>query len=105
MFLSTLSKREFSAGMAEVVKYGMIGNSVLFQNITDRSTPFDASTPELQELIHTCCSEKAKVVEEDERETVSGMGRSSFIKSWSYFCSRHFEAVAGYGDYLHGESG
>ena len=101
--LSTLSKREFSAGMAEVVKYGMIGNSVLFQNITDRSTPFDASTPELQELIHTCCSEKAKVVEEDERETVSGRGGRALLNLGHTF-AHAIEAVAGYGDYLHGEA-
>ena len=101
--LSTLPKREFSAGMAEVIKYGMIGNPGLFQSITDRIAPYDAAIPELQELIQTCCSEKAKVVEDDERETACGRGGRALLNLGHTF-AHAIESVAGYGDYLHGEA-
>jgi 3-dehydroquinate synthase len=101
--LATLPSREFSAGMAEVVKYGMIGNPSLYKKITGRDTPFGGSTPELQGLIHSCCSEKAKVVEVDEKESTSGVGGRALLNLGHTF-AHAIEAVAGYGDYLHGEA-
>ena len=101
--LATLPIREFSAGMAEVVKYGMIGNAFLYQTITERNTPFDISSTDLQQLIHSCCSEKAKVVEADEKESTSGAGGRALLNLGHTF-AHAIEAVAGYGDYLHGEA-
>ena len=101
--LATLPIREFSAGMAEVVKYGMIGNAFLYQTITERNTPFDISSTDLQQLIHSCCFEKAKVVEADEKESTSGAGGRALLNLGHTF-AHAIEAVAGYGDYLHGEA-
>ena len=101
--LSTLPDREFSAGMAEVIKYGMIGNRILYDRILKLRTPLSANSPELLELILMCCSEKASVVQADEKENADGLGGRALLNLGHTF-AHAIEAIAGYGQYLHGEA-
>ena len=66
-YLTTLPKREWNAGMAEVVKYAAIGETEL-QTILNKQ-PLSAET--MEQIIYLCCSCKAKYVQEDERDTGS----------------------------------
>ena len=86
--LSTLSSREFAAGMAEVIKYGMIGNRTLYEKIVSQTKPLSYDSPSLLKLIRTCCIEKARLVQVDERDGI-GRGRPSFTESWAHFRSCH----------------
>ena len=76
--LSTLPMREFAAGMAEVIKYGMLGNLTLFQKLLALEEPLSRDNSELGSIIHQCCSDKAEIVREDERESaLQGGGHCS----------------------------
>ena len=101
--LSTLPSREFAAGMAEVIKYGMIGNRTLYEKIAIQTKPLSYDSPSLFELIQTCCIEKARIVQADEREMASDGGGRALLNLGHTF-AHAIEAVAGYGDYLHGEA-
>ena len=101
--LRTLPAREFSAGMAEVIKYGMLGNPSLYAELAGRSAPLCATRPELQEIILRCCTDKARIVESDEKETNSGGGGRALLNLGHTF-AHAIEAVSGYGTYLHGEA-
>ena len=98
--LSTLPAREFAAGMAEVIKYGMLGDAELF-NALERS-PLASGSPELADVIRRCCATKARFVEADERETASSNGRA--LLNLGHTFGHAIENVAGYGTYLHGEA-
>ena len=101
--LSTLSSREFAAGMAEVIKYGMIGNRTLYEKLVSQTKPLSYDSPSLLKLIRTCCIEKARLVQADEREMASDGGGRALLNLGHTF-AHAIEAVAGYGDYLHGEA-
>ena len=72
--LETLHPREFAAGMAEVIKYGLLGDDLLFQELEllDFIRP-DSS--ELIPIIRRCCEIKAQIVIADEKETAKKDGR------------------------------
>ena len=101
--LSTLPPREFSAGMAEVVKYGMLGDRDFFHLLTNRETPFSPTSDDLPELIYRCCAIKARIVQEDERETTT-LGKGRALLNLGHTFGHAIEKVAGYGSYLHGEA-
>ena len=65
--LKSLPGREFAAGMAEVIKYGMLGDLSLFERLESlgRLTP---DHPELGIVVEICCRNKAACGEADERE-------------------------------------
>ncbi|GFI61490.1 3-dehydroquinate synthase [Clostridiales bacterium] len=68
--LDTLPKREFSAGMAEVIKYGVIQSETFFDYIYDnRKKIKDFDSECLKFIIRSCCDMKACVVGMDERDT------------------------------------
>ena len=101
--LKTLPQREFSAGMAEVIKYGMLGNRSLYDRLLTLGKPLDSTSKELAEFVSVCCSEKASIVEADERETSkNGCGR--VLLNLGHTFAHAIEAQAGYGHYLHGEA-
>ncbi len=100
--LRTLPEKEFSAGMAEVVKYGLLGNRELFERLLSLG-PLSTKSPELPSIIEVCCAEKARIVEKDERETSEGSGGRALLNLGHTF-AHAIEAVSGYGDYLHGEA-
>ena len=101
--LVTLPQREFSAGMAEVIKYGMLGDRNLFSILADRETPFSPQDTDLASLIERCCAIKADVVQADERESSEGTGGRALLNLGHTF-GHAIEKVAGYGSYLHGEA-
>lgn len=99
--LKTLPPREFSAGMAEVIKYGMLGNFELFQALEAESA-LHPDHPFLPQAITRCCAQKAAIVQADEREIASCGGRA--LLNLGHTFAHAIEATAGYGTYLHGEA-
>ena len=98
--LRTLPPREFAAGMAEVIKYGLLGDAALFAQLELR--PLTVNSPELADVIRTCCAIKARIVEADERELAKEGGRA--LLNLGHTFAHAIEQVAGYGHYLHGEA-
>ncbi len=98
--LATLPPREFAAGMAEVIKYGLLGDAALFEQL--EKTPLTVASPELPAVIRRCCAIKATIVEADERETAKEGGRA--LLNLGHTFGHAIENAAGYGEYLHGEA-
>lgn len=68
--LADLPDDELLNGLAEVIKYGVIYNADFFDFLAEnRQAILGRDLSVLEEVIHKCCSIKAKVVEEDERES------------------------------------
>ncbi|HEY1765144.1 MAG TPA: 3-dehydroquinate synthase [Opitutaceae bacterium] len=99
-FLATLPPREFAAGMAEVIKTGLLGDESLFAEL--EGAPVGAEDPRLVSIVRSCCAAKARVVEADERETAKEGGRA--LLNLGHTFAHAIEQVAGYGTYLHGEA-
>lgn len=98
--LDTLPMREFAAGAAEVIKYGLLGDPTLFAQL-ERS-PLKPGSVEIAAVVRRCCALKAKIVEADERETAMEGGRA--LLNLGHTFGHAIENVAGYGAYLHGEA-
>lgn len=98
--LRTLPAREFAAGMAEVIKYGLLGDAELFAQLERR--PLTVDSTGLAEVIRRCCALKARIVEADERELAQEGGRA--LLNLGHTFGHAIEQVAGYGTYLHGEA-
>jgi 3-dehydroquinate synthase len=98
--LGTLPAREFAAGMAEVIKYGLLGDAELFAQLERQ--PLTVKSSELAAVIHRCCAIKARVVEADERELAKEGGRA--LLNLGHTFGHAIEQVTGYGVYLHGEA-
>ncbi|MDI9406672.1 MAG: 3-dehydroquinate synthase [Chitinophagaceae bacterium] len=100
--LATLPEREFRAGMAEVIKYGVIGDAGLFAQL-EAAGPIDsigAVGPELlQTLLERSAAAKAQVVAADERE-----GGLRAILNYGHTLGHVVETLCGYGTWLHGEA-
>src|SRR3954468_3101188 len=98
--LDSLPEREFRAGMAEVVKYGVIQDAEFFayleQNV-EAITNRDAGV--LTYIVKRCCRLKADVVEKDEREET---GLRSIL-NYGHTFGHAFEAGTDYEQLLHGE--
>ena len=99
--LATLPPREFAAGMAEVIKYGMLADLELFRDL-EALDGLDARSPELPAIVRRCCAIKAQVVADDETETATSGGRA--LLNLGHTFAHAIENVAGYGQYLHGEA-
>lgn len=99
-FLRTLPAREFAAGMAEVIKYGLLGDATLLE-LLERA-PLGFVSPELAEVIRQCCALKATFVQADERELAPEGGRA--LLNLGHTFGHAIEQVTGYGVYLHGEA-
>ncbi len=98
--LATLPPREYAAGLAEVVKYGVIDDAEFFAWLEDNVEGLLARSPQvLQQVILRSCASKAKVVSEDERES----GRRAIL-NYGHTFGHAIEKVAGYGQWLHGEA-
>lgn len=98
--LHTLPAREFAAGMAEVIKYGLIYDAGFFDwliGATDRLKSREDTV--LAEAIERSCAIKAAVVSADERE-----GGLRAILNFGHTFGHAIERVQGYGEWLHGEA-
>jgi 3-dehydroquinate synthase len=99
--LDTLPAREFAAGLAEVVKYGVIQDADFFAFLEERVDLIQRRDPGiLRQVIARCCRLKADVVERDEFER-TGLRA---ILNYGHTFGHAFEALAGYGQLLHGEA-
>jgi 3-dehydroquinate synthase len=99
--LETLPPREFAAGMAEVIKYGMLYDFDFFKEL-EQIDSLTASSPELANIVRRCCAIKAEIVANDEKETAASGGRA--LLNLGHTFAHAIENVAGYGQYLHGEA-
>jgi 3-dehydroquinate synthase len=98
--LKTLPEREFRAGLAEVIKYGIIFDAKLFNQL-ERDLPkiLKRDSKTLSEIVARCCEIKAEVVSQDEME--SGLRA---ILNFGHTVGHAIENSSGYGKYLHGEA-
>jgi 3-dehydroquinate synthase len=98
--LSTLPRREFRAGLYEVIKYGVTSSPGLFDRMTRERTAIFAREPAvLTPVIAESCAIKASVVSADERE--AGLRR---ILNFGHTAGHALEAVTKYRRYRHGEA-
>ncbi|MCU0836897.1 MAG: 3-dehydroquinate synthase [Chromatiaceae bacterium] len=98
--LRTLPDRELSAGLAEVIKYGLIQDPEFFDWLEQHMTELLArDTEALTYAIERSCRDKAEVVAADEREG----GRRAILNLGHTF-GHAIETGVGYGSWLHGEA-
>jgi len=98
--LDSLPEREFSAGLAEVIKYGIIYDAELFQMLEKDLEKLLRREPKtLASVVARCCEIKADVVGQDETE--SGLRA---ILNFGHTIGHGLEAISRYGKYLHGEA-
>lgn len=98
--LVTLPRREFAAGMAEVIKYGLLGDAAFLtwlERNLERLTALE--TEPLMHTIERCCALKARIVALDERES----GPRALLNLGHTF-AHAIETWVGYGSWLHGEA-
>lgn len=99
--LETLPERDYRSGLAEVIKYGVILDEEFFGYLEEHVEDLNQRDPEvLADVVTRCCQLKACVVEQDERETT---GLRAVLNYGHTFAHAH-EALAGYGELLHGEA-
>jgi len=100
--LNTLPEREFRAGMAEVIKYGILGDTALFEELEacpDPSTPAGLGSERLSSILQRSAAAKARVVAADEKE-----GGLRAILNYGHTFGHVVETLCGYGTWLHGEA-
>jgi 3-dehydroquinate synthase len=98
--LGSLGRREFRAGLYEVVKYGVISSPALFDRVaTNLTAIFNRDGAMLSPLVAECCRIKAQVVMADERE--AGLRR---ILNFGHTVGHALEAVTEYRRFRHGEA-
>jgi len=100
LVLATLPRREFRAGLYEVIKYGMTSSRPLFERVAGERKAIFARAPEtLTAIIAESCRIKASVVADDERE--AGPRR---ILNFGHTAGHAIEAVTKYRRFRHGEA-
>ena len=100
LVLGTLQRREFRAGLYEVIKYGMTSSAALFKRIADdRKAIFAREISALMPIIAESCRIKAEVVTADERE--AGPRR---VLNFGHTAGHALEAVTRYRRFRHGEA-
>jgi 3-dehydroquinate synthase len=98
--LRTLPKREFLAGMSEVIKYGVIWDEGLFRYLEDNRTKIlGLEKDALTHIIKRSCEIKAEVVSKDERE-----GGLRAVLNYGHTIGHAIETATGYTTYIHGEA-
>lgn len=98
--LATLDQRQFRAGLAEVIKYGVAIDLPFFEFVEANSAAILAMDPDvLIEIILRSCQIKAQVVELDEKE--AGLRA---ILNYGHTLGHAFESISGYRGLVHGEA-
>jgi 3-dehydroquinate synthase len=98
--LRTLPDREYRAGLAEVIKYGIIRDAALFRRLERDLEALCRQEPAaLAAVVARCCRLKAEVVGQDETER-----GPRAILNFGHTVGHALETVSGYGTYLHGEA-
>jgi len=96
--LNTLPKREVQAGIAEIIKYGLIWDADFFAAL-EQLDPNQINAADFEWAIERSCQIKAEVVAQDERE-----GGLRAILNLGHTFGHAFETLLGYGTWLHGEA-
>ena len=98
--LHSLPPRELSAGLAEVIKYGLIADEPFYRWLKEHVSQLRAlEEGPIAEAIERSCSNKARVVAADERE-----GGMRAILNFGHTFGHAIESAQGYGTWLHGEA-
>jgi len=98
--LETLPAREYAAGIAEVVKYGVIADAAFFAWLENNAPALAGRSPDaLSHAVAVSCQTKADLVAEDERES----GRRAIL-NFGHTFGHAIEALTDYAVYLHGEA-
>lgn len=98
--LNTLDDKQLSAGLAEVIKYGLINDEPFFVWIEENIDKLLARDPEaLAYAIERSCQDKAQIVSDDERE-----GGVRALLNLGHTFGHAIETGMGYGEWLHGEA-
>ena len=99
--LSSLADDEYTSGLGEVVKYGVIMDEPFFAFLESNTQAIkQKDMPTMVQVITRCCELKALVVQQDERET-SGLRA---ILNYGHTFGHAIESVFGYGTYPHGHA-
>ncbi len=99
-FLSTLQRREYRAGLYEVIKYGFACSPALFSRLRDRPGTMTDSRPDVVgPIVAECCRIKADIVSADERE--GGLRR---VLNFGHTVGHAIETVTAYRRFRHGEA-
>lgn len=97
--LKTLPDREFSAGMAEIIKYGLIRDSAFFEEL-EKNEAIQKNSLQIMEWIERSCFIKKTIVEADEKDQ---KGIRSLL-NFGHTFGHAIESVTKYEEYLHGEA-
>jgi len=98
--LSTLDTREFSSGMSEVIKYGLINDLAFFEWIeANIDAIMNKHVEALEYLVERSCLNKARIIELDEKE-----GGVRALLNLGHTFGHAIETGMGYGRWLHGEA-
>ena len=98
--LRTLPEREIAAGLAEVVKYGVIRDAQFFEYLEQHADAIkDLHPGSIEHVITRCCTIKADVVKADELE-----GGVRAILNYGHTLGHAIEAATGFSEYRHGEA-
>ena len=101
--LRSLPQRELLAGVAEVIKYGLLGDAGFLDWLDANLDRLLALEPETTaETVARCCAMKAAIVAEDEREAVGGGVRA--LLNLGHTFGHAIETYTGYTRWLHGEA-
>ena len=99
--LNTLPDRDYRAGLAEVIKYGVIMDEPFFAWLEEHVDQLNTRSPQaLRHIVKRSCELKARVVTEDERET---SGRRAIL-NYGHTFAHAFEALSDYSKLRHGEA-
>ncbi len=96
--LHTLPERVFRDGLAEVVKYGVLGDEKLFALLED-CPDRQALMAHMEEILYACCDDKRAFVERDERDTGDRM-----LLNFGHTLGHIYEKLGNYETYMHGEA-
>jgi len=99
--LKTLSQRQIRNGLAEAIKYGIIGDLKLFNYIEDNHQQFlNFNAEVLNHIVRRCAAIKAEIVAKDEKETKN----LRTVLNFGHTAGHAIEAAGRYNQYHHGES-
>jgi 3-dehydroquinate synthase len=101
-FLTTLSRRQIASGLAEIIKYAVIGDANLFSYLERNYRKiFNGHPGALEHIISRCASIKARIVERDEFDKKN----LRIALNYGHTIGHALEAASGYaGSYNHGEA-
>jgi 3-dehydroquinate synthase len=99
--LITLPQREFNSGLAEIIKYGIVGNPLLFEKLEKGIEELKQQKGVfLEEVITSCVALKNDIVVQDWKDLT---GRRAIL-NYGHTFGHVIEALTGYRRYLHGEA-